>query len=77
MVLLDMRMPDLDGPDTARALRAGGVRTPIVALTANAFDGDRRACLDAGMDGFLTKPLDPAALEAELGRWRRTSLISG
>jgi CheY-like chemotaxis protein len=74
VVLLDMRMPDLDGPATARALRAAGFRLPIVALTANAFADDRRLCLEAGMDGFLTKPLQPAALEAELARWRGASV---
>ncbi len=70
VILLDMRMPGMDGPAAARAMRAAGLATPIVALTANAFEDDRRLCRDAGMDGFLTKPLDPAALEHELNRWR-------
>jgi CheY-like chemotaxis protein len=71
LILLDMRMPGMDGPTAARAIRASGSSTPIVALTANVFDDDRRLCLEAGMNGFLTKPLDPAALEDELSRWRR------
>ncbi|HEY8573501.1 response regulator [Phenylobacterium sp.] len=71
LILMDMRMPGLSGEDTARALRARGVATPIVALTANAFEDDRRACLTAGMDDFLVKPLLPDALRAMLTRWTR------
>jgi CheY-like chemotaxis protein len=71
LVLMDVRMPGLDGLQAARALRARGDQTPIVALTANAFEDDRRACLDAGMNDFLTKPLDPNALAATLARWTR------
>ncbi len=70
LILMDMRMPGMSGLDAARALRAAGCATPITALTANAFDDDRRACREAGMEGFLTKPLDPAALEATLARLR-------
>jgi len=71
VVLMDMRMPGMDGLTAARALRRRGDRTPIIALTANAFEDDRRACLDSGMDDFLTKPLDPKALNAALARWTR------
>jgi len=52
-------------------MRRMGVNTPIAALTADAFDDARRACLNAGMDDFLTKPLEPAALHALLGRFLR------
>ena len=69
LILMDLRMPGTDGLAAARRLRAAGVRTPIVALTANAFAEDRQACLAAGMDDFLTKPLDPRALQAILARW--------
>lgn len=69
LILMDLRMPDLDGLTAARRLRAQGLKTPIVAVTANAFDEDRRACLEAGMNDFLTKPLDPAGLRAVLARW--------
>ena len=56
-------MPEVDGIEATRRIRAaeqdiGAARTPIIALTANASGDDRDACLDAGMDGFLVKPLD-------------------
>ncbi len=69
LILMDMRMPGLSGEETARRLRAGGITTPIVALTANAFEDDRHACLAAGMDDFLVKPLSPDALRNALTRW--------
>jgi len=69
LILMDLRMPGMDGRETTEALRARGCRTPIVALTADAFEEDRRACLEAGMDDFLTKPLKPAVLQAMLRRW--------
>ena len=63
LVLMDLHMPDLDGLEATRRIRraeadGGDARTPIIALTANAFDEDREQCLAAGMDGFLAKPLD-------------------
>ena len=68
LVLMDMQMPRLNGLDAARRLREGGLNshTPIVALTANAFEDDRRRCLEAGMDEHLTKPIDMAALYEKL-----------
>ncbi|WP_309088234.1 response regulator [Phenylobacterium sp.] len=69
LVLMDMRMPGLSGEETARRMRDAGVTAPIVALTANAFEDDRRACLAAGMNDFLVKPLSPDALRAVLTRW--------
>jgi CheY-like chemotaxis protein len=69
LVLMDLRMPGLDGMAATRALRAKGVTTPVVALTADAFEDDRRACLAAGMDDFLVKPLTPDSLRSVLLRW--------
>ena len=69
LILMDMRMPGLSGEETARELRKLGVTTPIVALTANAFEDDRHACLAAGMNDFLVKPMSPDALRAMLIRW--------
>jgi signal transduction histidine kinase/ligand-binding sensor domain-containing protein/DNA-binding NarL/FixJ family response regulator/HPt (histidine-containing phosphotransfer) domain-containing protein len=72
LVLMDMNMPDIDGATaTARIRRAeaSGRRTPIVALTAHSGAEQRQACLDAGMDGFLTKPIPLAELRAEIARW--------
>ncbi|HZZ31861.1 MAG TPA: response regulator [Phenylobacterium sp.] len=69
LILMDMRMPGLSGVETARALRELGVETPIVALTANAFEDDRHACLAAGMNDFLVKPMSPDALRTTLTRW--------
>ena len=68
LVLMDLHMPDVDGLETTRRIRAleSGPRTPIVALTANAFAEDRDAALAAGMDDFLVKPLDRSRLRAIL-----------
>lgn len=61
-VLMDIRMPEMSGIDAARALRAldrpDAARVPIIALTANAYEEDRRRCLDAGMDDHVSKPID-------------------
>lgn len=70
--LLDQRMPLRDGPDVARRARAAGLDLPLIALTANASESDRTTCLDAGMDEFLAKPLDPDQLAAALTRLCRT-----
>ena len=74
VVFMDMRMPGMDGPAAARAIRAGGDMTPILALTANAFAEDRRACLEAGMDDHIVKPLDADALRAALARWTKRDI---
>jgi CheY-like chemotaxis protein len=60
----------MDGLTATRAIRTMlAIATPIVALTANAFVEDRERCLDAGMNGFLPKPVDPRLLRETLARW--------
>lgn len=67
VVLMDMAMPGMDGLEATRLIRGCGMHPPhIIALTANAFESDRRACLDAGMDDFLAKPMDARQLAAKL-----------
>ena len=68
VVLMDMQMPVLDGYEAARELRAKGVRTPIVALTASAMAGSESAVLAAGCDVYMSKPLDIDALVRAMGR---------
>jgi CheY-like chemotaxis protein len=73
LILMDVQMPELDGFAVTQAIRtkekAANAHVPIIALTAHAMKGDRERCLAAGMDGYLSKPIDPSALFAELLRW--------
>jgi CheY-like chemotaxis protein len=66
LVLMDVQMPVMDGLEATRQIRrreqATGRRLPIVAVTANAMPGDRERCLEAGMDGFVCKPLSVTIL---------------
>jgi signal transduction histidine kinase/CheY-like chemotaxis protein len=72
VILMDCQMPTMDGFETSRALRereGGRKHTPIIAMTANAMQGDRERCLRAGMDDYIAKPVLMSDLEQVLDRW--------
>ena len=69
LVLMDMQMPEMDGYAAARAMRAAGLRMPIIALTANAMTEDRARCLQAGCTEYLSKPISRSQLLTSLRRF--------
>ena len=76
MIFMDMRMPNMDGLESTRKIRAlpnVSKDLPIVALTANAFDDDRNACFDSGMNDFMTKPVSAEELSEMVLRWTSSS----
>nr|WP_269520604.1 response regulator [Alteromonas sp. BMJM2] len=71
LVLMDCQMPNLDGYEATRRIRDGdagddNIKLPIIALTAHAMDSEKQKCIDAGMNEYLTKPVDVASLKAIL-----------
>lgn len=79
VVLMDCQMPNVDGMTATARIReieahqAGQRRVPIIALTAQAMNGDRQRCIEAGMDDYLSKPIEPVELARALARWGSTS----
>jgi two-component system sensor histidine kinase/response regulator len=81
VVLMDVQMPEMDGFEATGAIRQSengtGRHLPVVAMTAHAMSGDRERCLDAGMDGYVSKPVRPQELLAEISRVRAALLDGG
>lgn len=73
LVLMDIQMPRMDGLEATRQIRKlpDRVNLPIIAMTANAFSEDRNRCLEAGMNDFITKPIDPDCLFVNVLKWYR------
>ncbi len=73
LIFMDCQMPVMDGYEATRTIRAlddaSQAGTTIVAMTANALSGDKRACFDSGMDDFLSKPINKAMLNDMLSKW--------
>jgi CheY-like chemotaxis protein len=81
MILMDVQMPGMDGFEATHAIRAretaGGPRQIIVAITAHAMKGDRERCLDAGMDAYLSKPVNAVELRQVLEQVASGQLLEG
>ena len=81
VILMDVQMPEMDGYAATRAIRAeeqrSGRHVPIIAMTAHAMKGDRELCLDAGMDSYISKPIDPSELYREVERFAPETEAAG
>jgi two-component system sensor histidine kinase/response regulator len=72
LILMDVQMPEMDGMEATQKIREiepPGERIPIIAMTAHALQGDRERCIDAGMDDYLSKPIDPDEVFDTLNKW--------
>ena len=72
LILMDMHMPSMNGYEATGVLKQQGHKAPIVALTANSMEGDGQTCIEAGCDGYLTKPIDRRALLRILAKYLPT-----
>jgi CheY-like chemotaxis protein len=80
LILMDCQMPEMDGFEATRTIRSrenGGRRTPIIALTAGVLKEERDQCYQAGMDGFLSKPISNDELKAALESWLAATRAQG
>ena len=75
IIFMDMQMPRMDGLEATRLLREKGLKTPVVAMTANVFESDREACLAAGMDDFISKPFKREAIRDILNTYCSRDVI--
>ena len=69
IIILDMQMPIMDGIECAKNIRLFNQKTPIIAMTGSTFTEDKKRALDAGMNDYLIKPIDPNSLSQTLGKW--------
>ena len=76
LIFMDVQMPEMNGYEATQAIRAAGIRTPIIAVTASAIKGEQEKCIAAGMDDFLTKPFKKADLLPVLDTWAVGSMVA-
>ncbi len=79
LILMDVSMPEMNGKEATTAIRKyecenDMIRTPIVGVTAHALKGDMEACIDAGMDDYLSKPISPNKLSLKIEQWLKVNL---
>ena len=77
LIFMDIQMPNLNGYEATKAIRTSGLKTPVVALTANAMKGDDKKCLEVGCDDYLAKPIDRERLSGMLAKYLPTECATG
>lgn len=76
MIFMDVQMPVMDGFKATRLLRQKGITTPVIALTARAFDEDRARCLEAGCDDYISKPIKHDTLVKIISQYACSPVVS-